>query len=626
MVAKKMRVHRRITYLLVIILLCVGTQQVKAAEQTKWETPSGISSDQIETIIDRIAEIDIGTKTAGCSVAIVKDGKIVFQKGYGMADIHNDILVDPNHTVFEYGSVSKLFTWISLMQLYERGKIDLGEDIKLYLPQNFKMNLRYNKPITVIDLMNHTAGFDDYVIGLLSKDEDISNLEDALLANKVRQINEPGFLSSYSNFGAGLAGFIVGNVAGLEEYEYIQTNIFDRFDMDAITINPQPTDKIKAAKSKAYKSENDTLFEGDWSYVPMYPAGAANGTVIELAKFAIALMDNESGLFQYANTYKELFTTSYTAHEDVAGVAHGFFEYSGQCRSHAFWHNGATKNFSSFFAVVPQEKFAVIALENTENEDGTSLVETIATTCLENKHVTLESKSGNLPDPSEVVGNYILQRRCTHGISKLINLFSPIDISVKKYSKDEITMNGILYRQVNPYVYQNEKDGSNGCFVIKDGKVIKFFKLQDYVAVSVKTYIGYGITYTVFFLWLLSLLGILFTFSVGVIRKLTNQKIKIFGKNEKTMGLILLFLIGLMMNIIVIFNRITDLANFSDIRPQIIVNSIVAVMILLGIWRIARDRRSISSKGKRVLYDIFGITTVIVLVILGAWGIFNPMS
>ena len=107
-----------------ISLLCGNVITALAAT-----TPTGVALDDIESIVDGVMSEKIGTIAPGASVVIVKDGEIIFCKGYGVSDIDAGTLVTGTETVFEIGSISKLFTWTALMQLVEEGKVDLQADI-----------------------------------------------------------------------------------------------------------------------------------------------------------------------------------------------------------------------------------------------------------------------------------------------------------------------------------------------------------------------------------------------------------------------------------------------------------------------------------------------------------------
>src|SRR5215208_1865965 len=105
---------------------------------------------------------------AGAAVSVVKDGKLFFAKGYGDADLEKGIPVDPEQTNFRTGSLAKLFTWTAVMQLAEQGKLDLNADINTYL--DFPIPDTYPQPITLKNLMTHTAGFESLYYERVAKD------------------------------------------------------------------------------------------------------------------------------------------------------------------------------------------------------------------------------------------------------------------------------------------------------------------------------------------------------------------------------------------------------------------------------------------------------------------------
>ena len=105
---------------------------------------------------------------AGAVVAVVKDGQILTERGYGYSDVAKRTPVDPKLTLFRPGSVSKLVTWTAVMQLVEQGKIDLDADVNQYL--DFKIPPREGKPVTMRNLMQHIAGFEEQAKGIMSED------------------------------------------------------------------------------------------------------------------------------------------------------------------------------------------------------------------------------------------------------------------------------------------------------------------------------------------------------------------------------------------------------------------------------------------------------------------------
>src|SRR5579872_4177515 len=96
---------------------------------------------------------------AGAVIAVVKDGQVLFESGYGYADVERKTAMDPERTLTRIGSTSKLFTWTAVMQLVEQGKLDLHRNVDDYL--DFKVSPKQGPPITLLDLMNHTGGFEE---------------------------------------------------------------------------------------------------------------------------------------------------------------------------------------------------------------------------------------------------------------------------------------------------------------------------------------------------------------------------------------------------------------------------------------------------------------------------------
>ena len=139
--------------------------------------------------------------TAGAMVGVFDKDGVVFKGYYGYSDIANGIKIDEN-TVIDWGSTTKTMVWVSVMQLWEQGKIDLEKDVREYLPDGFLTNLKYEKPVRMIDLMNHRAGFQEYYTDMfLPANMQAYSLEEALKLDQPPQVFEPDTLTAYSNWG-----------------------------------------------------------------------------------------------------------------------------------------------------------------------------------------------------------------------------------------------------------------------------------------------------------------------------------------------------------------------------------------------------------------------------------------
>jgi len=164
----------------------------------------------------------------GAAVVIVKDDRVVAQKGYGFANAEAGEPVDPAVTVFRLASVSKSFTAVAIMQLAEQGKIDLGADIREYLP-DLAFDNPFGEPVTVGDLLTHRSGFEvrDPRSEDMNFDLDlVVAMEDYVRERTPQVVRRPGSAYMYDNFAYLLLGLIVQNVSGQPYEQYMQEHVF----------------------------------------------------------------------------------------------------------------------------------------------------------------------------------------------------------------------------------------------------------------------------------------------------------------------------------------------------------------------------------------------------------------
>ena len=129
-----------------------------------------------ETFLDALIPSQLRNRNiAGAVVSVVKDGQVLFQKGYGYADVEEKKAVLPDQTLFRPGSISKLFTATAVMQLVEQGKLDLDRDVNDYL--DFPIPKTYAEPVTLRQLLTHTGGFQETLKNLfVAHESDIKPL------------------------------------------------------------------------------------------------------------------------------------------------------------------------------------------------------------------------------------------------------------------------------------------------------------------------------------------------------------------------------------------------------------------------------------------------------------------
>ena len=239
---------KRFVKIIVLLVMMIVSLSI-SVQATELTTPSGIAYSDIQTEIEQyIKERERGL--ASVEIAVFHKDETIYEGCFGYADIENNMIAN-EETVYEWGSCSKLLVWISVMQLYEQGLIELEEDIRTYLPEGFLTKLQYDEPITMLHLMNHTAGWQETIYTVeVSEEKNIVSLEEALKNTEPPQVYIPGEYTAYSNWGTALAAFIVQQVSGMDYAEYVQKNIFEQLNMRHTSIGADYRDNewVKAKR------------------------------------------------------------------------------------------------------------------------------------------------------------------------------------------------------------------------------------------------------------------------------------------------------------------------------------------------------------------------------------------
>ena len=187
-----------------------------------------LTTSDLEAFFDGVVPLQLErSDIAGAAVRVTQNGQVLLQKGYGYADLKSKKPVDPATTIFRLASISKLFTWVSVMQLVEEGRLDIDTDINRYL--DFQIRPAFSRPITLRNLMTHTGGFEEEARDIIVTNPDKRiTLRDFLIRNQPQRLFAPGTIPAYSNYGVGLAGYIVQRASGQPFEQYVEQHIFLR--------------------------------------------------------------------------------------------------------------------------------------------------------------------------------------------------------------------------------------------------------------------------------------------------------------------------------------------------------------------------------------------------------------
>ena len=340
-----------------------------AAVKPTLSVPPTLDRADVEPWLDGFMSIALPrSDIAGATVAIVKDGQVVLTKGYGYADVERRVSVDAERHLFRVASISKLFTWTAVMQQVEQGKIDLDADINRYL--DFKIPPYRGKPLTMRNLMTHTAGFELVMRDLFSAKPNGTNLGATLKLWVPSRIYAPGTTPTYSNYGPALAGYIVERVSGEPFDNYIDRHILRPLEMTRTTSRqPVPTPLAKDL-SKAYLLGSGSAFP--FEYVSYRPAGGLSSTAPDIARFMIAhLNDGTLGTNRILRpeTARMMHTTPYPMLPPLHSMGFGFYQHDINGRR-VIVHDGDTRFFHSQLNLFLDDRIGIFVSFNSTGRDG----------------------------------------------------------------------------------------------------------------------------------------------------------------------------------------------------------------------------------------------------------------
>ncbi|MFL5553065.1 MAG: serine hydrolase domain-containing protein [Gemmatimonadaceae bacterium] len=309
---------------------------------------------ELERFVDSVMSVQMrAERTPGAAFVFVRDGRILLKKGYGYSDADRKRPVSPDSTIFRIGSISKVFTAFALVQMADRGLIDLNVDVNRYL-RRVKVPDAFGAPVTGINLLDHTAGFDEVRPGTQAPSENAVEPLARFLAPRLRRVRPPGQTISYSTYGMTLAGELVEELSGLAFEEYLQKNVFRPLGMASTNITvPQ---RLKQYVSPPFEMAPDSsITVAGWEWYHTTPASSMNSTAGDMAKFIIANL-NESkpdtmGVMT-SRTLRFMQRQHITMHPRLPGFALGFYEdYVGDLR--LLEHGGNVEGFSAQIVLIP---------------------------------------------------------------------------------------------------------------------------------------------------------------------------------------------------------------------------------------------------------------------------------
>ena len=339
---------------------------------------------ELEAFVDGLAaEAMARDHIAGAVVAVVQNGQVVLDKGYGLDRLSPARTVDPGRTLFRLGPITETFTWTLLLREVEAGHMRLDAAANLYLPQDDQIPDRgFAQPVRLKDLMSQSAGLEERRFGQLVETDPslIRPLETYLKQERPRRVRPPGVIATYSPFAAALAGEAVAEVTGKTPQALAETEIFRPLGLARTTLrepyparsgSPAPMDpRLAADVSQGYRWTGSGFLTQPFEYTTQAaPAEAGSSTGADMARYLTAILGdgNLAGQSIYSPAIAKDFRTPLLEPAPGAGAwDYGVQEYVLPGGFKAYGRDGGVLAFRAGLLTAPELGLGVFVAANTQ--------------------------------------------------------------------------------------------------------------------------------------------------------------------------------------------------------------------------------------------------------------------
>jgi CubicO group peptidase (beta-lactamase class C family) len=438
-----------------------------AAEPKISEPAHEMTAADVSAFLDGFMPMQIQREDiAGAVVLVVKDGRVLFAKGYGYSNVEKKTPVSPDATLFRPGSISKLFTWTAVMQLVEQGKLDLDKDVNAYL--DFKIPATFPQPVTLRNLMTHTAGFEEQIKDLINDEGvPIATLREHLVRHMPERIFPPGTTPAYSNYGASLAGYIVERVSKRPFDDYVAENIFKPLGMTRSTfVQPLPAD-LKPLMSSGYTSGSGKA--KPFEIIEEAPAGALAAPAADLSRFMIAHLQEgtlENAHILRPETARLMHSRQFGLIPALNGMCLGFYEESRNGHR-IIGHGGDTVYFHSDLHLMQDAKLGFFVSYNSAGKSDISPRTALWNHFLDRYYPYTPPAApvlaGAARDAQTVAGRYMSSRRSQTNFLKITSMQGESHVHPAGKDGGEIVVDGSRdfngevkkWQEIAPLIYRS---------------------------------------------------------------------------------------------------------------------------------------------------------------------------
>jgi CubicO group peptidase (beta-lactamase class C family) len=481
-------------WLWAFLLLASGTfqggafaQATSAAAGAESPAAHALSAADVETWLDGYVPYALHSgDIAGAVVAVVKNGEVLFEHGYGYADYDKRVAVDPKLTLFRWGSVSKLLTWTAVMQLVEQGKLNLDTDVNQYL--DFKIPPREGKPVTLRNIMTHTGGFEERLKGLIGIEADgVMPLDQFVKLYIPARIYAPGETPAYSNTATAIAGYIVARVSGVPFDDYIDKHVFEPLQMQNSTFRQPLPAALKPNVSNGYRAAS--LPPKAFEIVGPAPAGSLSASGDDMTHFMIAHLQKGrygSGQILKEETAEQMHNTALTILPRVNRMELGFYEdnYNGH---RVIAHGGDTQWFHSDLHLFIDDGVGLLISVNSVGKDGAAQeVRSQLFHEFADRYFPGRAADGKVDAKAAaehagmIAGRYSVSRRVDTSFVSLLYLAEQATVAdngdgtISVSSATSPSEVPLKWREIAPFVWREEHGKDLLSARVENGRVVRF--------------------------------------------------------------------------------------------------------------------------------------------------------
>lgn len=339
--------------MLLALLLLLGLSAISNAQQ-------------IASIVDPIIEKHIAGGIPGAAFIFVREGKVVYQRGYGVSDLSTGAKVNPERTVWPIASITKAVTAMGALQLVGDGRVKLDDDLNRYL-KRLQVPAQGYAPLTLRHILSHTGALDE-IPGRRYDGKQSPDMA-AFLKNKLVRYRDPGKLTAYSTYGMALAGVLIEDVSGQSYADYLAQHLFKPAGMSSARIMTHQGDEKGVATPYEIDDGRASAIPYEWYMTP--PTSSMVATAADMGKLLLVhLANGRAGNNELlsAQLTQAMHTQQATNHPDLPGWSLGF-QLDNANGVDIVEHGGDIAGFSALFALLPEKHEGFFIVNHGESGD-----------------------------------------------------------------------------------------------------------------------------------------------------------------------------------------------------------------------------------------------------------------